>query len=419
MKIVLLSGGSGERLWPLSNAIMSKQFLKVLKNNESMLQRIFRQISLYYPINDIYVVAPNMQVELISTQIPIDEKHIIIEPSRRGTYAAIRLASAYLQDDENICVIPVDSYVNDDFFSILQQIPHNNKISLIGINPTYPSEKYGYIISDQYGCAFKEKPNKQLAEKYIADGALWNAGIFSFNTNLFNDNYLELLNNYDNIEKTSFDYAVLEKQRDFNIVKYSGEWKDLGTWDTLSDEMYIENKNVVINNCSNTNVINLLDKSTIVSGINDSVVVFTEDGILVSSKEDTKKLKQLIPHNRPFYEEKRWGEYRVIGKGDNYLVKELSLLPHKEISYQSHNYRKESWTIINGCGTMIIDDEIMEVGIGDVINIAEKQKHQIIAGKNGIKILEVQVGSILEESDIIRYSYSNNNSNVVRLKKDC
>lgn len=197
--------------------------------------------------------------------------------------------------------------------------------------------------------------------------------------------------------------AVLEKQHDFNVISYSGEWKDLGTWDTLSEEMNIENDNVIINNCSNTHVINFLDKPAVVSGINDWIVVFAEDGILVSSKEDAKKIKQLVPHNRPFYEEKRWGEYRVIGKGDKYLVKELYLLPHKEISYQSHNYREESWTIVSGCGTVVINDEVIEVGVGDVVNIAKKQKHKIISGENGIKFIEVQIGNILEESDIIRY----------------
>ena len=137
-----------------------------------MLQRIFRQISLYYSVDDIYVVAPNIQVELINTQIPIKKENIIIEPSRRGTYAAIRLASAYFQAEETICVVPVDSYVDDKFFGILQQIPHNDKISLVGITPTYPSEKYGYIVSDGDRYIFKEKPDKQLAEKYISNGAL-------------------------------------------------------------------------------------------------------------------------------------------------------------------------------------------------------------------------------------------------------
>lgn len=403
MKIVLLSGGSGERLWSLSNTTMSKQFLKVLENKESMLQRVYRQIGLYYSSDDIYIVAPEIQTELILTQIPIDERHLIIEPSRRGTYAAIRLASAYLQNYGDICVIPVDSYVNDNFFGIIQQFPHNDKISLIGIEPTYPSEKYGYIVPNKVGYNFKEKPDSQLAEKYISEGALWNAGIFSFNTNIFQDNYSDLVKNYDSLENTSFDYAVLEQQHDFNIITYSGAWKDLGTWNTFSEEMHIENKNVVINNCSNTHVINYLDKFTIVSGINDSMIVLTEDGILISSKEDTKYLKQFIPHDRPFYEEKRWGEYRVIRKSDNYLVKELSLLPYKEISYQSHDHRKESWTIVDGDGTMVIDNKENTVTIGDTINIAKKQKHKIIAGENGVKILEVQIGSILEESDIIRY----------------
>lgn len=404
MKIVLLSGGSGDRLWPLSNAIMSKQFLKVLDNNESMLQRTFRQICLYYSIDDIYISAPKEQVELILTQIPINNNHIIIEPSRKGTYASIRLASAYLRECDNICVIPVDSYVEDDFFSILKQIPHNDKITLIGIEPTYPSMEYGYIVPNGKEFTFKEKPDKQLAEKYISKGALWNAGIFSFSTNIFHDDYLKLLDNYDVLENTSFDYAVLEKETDFNVIKYSGTWKDLGTWDTFSDEIHTENKNIIMNNCTNTSIINHLDKHVIVSGINDSIVILAEDGVLISTKEDTKHLKQFVPHNRPFYEEKRWGEYRVIKKGDNYLVKELLLLPNNEISYQSHNHRRESWTIVEGNGTMIIDDKKYLINVGDVVNIAENQKHKVIAGENGLKIIEVQIGSILEESDIKRYN---------------
>ena len=404
MKIVLLSGGSGERLWPLSNTTMSKQFLKVLDNNESMLQRIFRQICLHFSMNDIYVSAPKEQVELILTQIPINDDHIIIEPSRKGTYASIRLASAYLRECDNICVIPVDSYVNDDFFSILKQIPHNDKISLIGIKPTCPSEEYGYIVPNGKEFTFKEKPDKQLAEKYISEGALWNAGIFCFNPKLFQDEYLDIINNYEYLEKNSFDCAVLEKQHDFNVIEYSGLWKDIGTWNTFFEEMYVDSKNVAVNNCFNTHVINCTDKFTIVSGINDSVVAITNDGVLVSSKEDTKDIKQFVPHNRPFYEKKRWGEYRIIRKADNYLVKELSLLPNNEISYQSHNHRKESWTIVDGDGTMIIDDKKYLINVGDVVNIAENQKHKMIAGENGLKIIEVQIGSILEESDIKRYN---------------
>lgn len=405
MKIVLLSGGSGNRLWPLSNSTMSKQFLRVLENGESMLQRVFRQLAIYYPVDDIYISSTHEQVELILNQIPIQNDHVIVEPIRNGTYAAIRLASAYLNNMgvENITVIPVDSYVDDDFYDILHHFPCNNKISLIGITPTYPSEKYGYIIPENQGYSFKEKPEYQLAKEYMSEGALWNSGIISFNTNMFQDDYHEVLSNYRNLENTSFDYAVLENKHDFNVIKYSGEWKDLGTWNTFSEEMKIHNKNVVINNCSNTQVINHIDKDVIVSGINDSIIAITDDGILISSKEDTKYLKQFIPHNRSLCEEKRWGKYSVIKNEDNYLVKELLLLPFKEISYQSHNYRKETWTIVDGNGIVTIDDKDFFVNIGDVINIEIMQKHKIKSGEYGLKIIEVQIGSILEENDIIKY----------------
>lgn len=403
MKVIILSGGCGERLFPISNSIMSKQFLRILDNKESMLQRIFRQINLYIPKEDIYISSTQDQTEIVLNQIPIEKEHIIIEPCRMGTYAAVRLICAFFNHAEQICIVPADSYVDDSFFKILTSLPNNNKISLIGIHPTYPSERYGYIIPDKEKYYFKEKPTIKQAEYYINNDALWNSGIFSFNSNLFQDNYNELLSNYNKIEKTSFDKAILEKQDDFNVVEYAGEWKDLGTWNTLSEKMHINNKNVIVNNSKNTQVVNFLDKIVVVSGIDNSIIAITDDGILISSKNDAEKIKNLIPPHRPNYEEKRWGTYKVLKQDDNYLVKELELLPNKEISYQSHNYRKETWTIIQGSGEVIIDGIAKHVKSGDIVNIEIKQKHKLIAGENGIKVFEVQIGDVLEESDIIRY----------------
>lgn len=403
MKVIILSGGCGERLFPISNSIMSKQFLRVLENKESMLQRIFRQISLHISKEDIYISSMQEQTEIILNQIPITKEHIIIEPARRGTYAAARLICAFFNHKEKICIIPADSYVEDSFFEMLKSFSDDNKISLIGIKPTYPSEQYGYIIPKEEKYYFKEKPTIEQARYYISKNALWNSGIFIFNSSFFQDNYNELLENYEQIEKISFDKAVLEKQDDFNVIEYAGEWKDLGTWNTLSEKMHINNKNIIVNNSKNTKVVNFLDKNVIVSGIDNSIIAIADDGILISSKEDVENLKNLIPHHRPYYEEKRWGKYKVLKQDDNYLVKELELLPYKEISYQSHNNRKETWTVVKGSGKVIIDDVVQQLKSGDIVNIDIQQKHKLIAGECGIKILEVQIGDILEESDIIRY----------------
>ena len=403
MKVIILSGGCGERLFPISNSIMSKQFLRVLDNKESMLQRIFRQISLYIPKEDIYISSTQDQTEIVLNQIPIEKEHIIIEPYRMGTYASVRLICAFFNHAEQICIVPSDSYVDDSFFKILTSLPNDNKISLIGIHPTYPSERYGYIIPDKEKYYFKEKPTIKQAEHYVNNGALWNSGIFSFHSNLFQDNYNELLATYHQLEKTSFDKAILENKDDFNVIEYVGEWKDIGTWNALSEKMHINNKNVIVNNSKNTQVVNFLDKIVVVSGIDNSIIAIADDGILISSKNDAEKIKNLVPPHRPNYEEKRWGTYKVLKQGDNYLVKELELLPHKEISYQSHNNRKETWTIIQGSGTVIIDDIIQYVKSGDIVNIERQQKHKLIAGESGIKVFEVQIGDVLEESDIIKY----------------
>ena len=403
MKVIILSGGCGERLFPISNSTMSKQFLRVLDNKESMLQRIFRQISLHISKENIYISSTQDQIEIILNQIPIKKEHIIIEPCRMGTYASARLICAFFNHTEKICIVPADSYVEDSFFEILKLFPDDDKISLIGIKPTYPSEQYGYIIPKEEKYCFKEKPTIEQAKSYISKNALWNSGIFGFNSNLFQDNYNELLEKYNQIEKTSFDKAILEKQNDFNVIEYAGEWKDLGTWDTLSEKMHIKNKNVIVNNSKNTQVVNFLDKIVIVSGIDNSIIAIADDGVLISSRNDAEKIRNLIPPHRPNYEEKRWGAYKVLKQDDNYLVKELELLPYKEISYQSHNYRKETWTIVQGSGEVIIDGITQQVKSGDIVNIEIKQKHKLIAGENGIKIFEVQIGDVLEESDIIRY----------------
>lgn len=415
MTIVLLSGGSGKRLWPLSNSTMSKQFIEILPKKdgtkESMIQRVYRQIK-NYTDQRILIVAPKEQHELIKLQLGNDAE-VIEEPCRRGTYNAIKLACAYLVKDkvsefESVCVIPIDVFVDDDFFSILDDIKNsiinsNKMITLVGIRPTYPSSKYGYIIPKDDGYSFIEKPLEDKAKECIEQGGLWNAGIFGFNLRLFNCLNLDfLLYHYKSQEDISFDCKVCENTNSIALVQCNKEWKDIGVWDALSEEIDASYGNVTQDECVNTTIINTLNIPLISLGLKDVIVAATNDGILVSDKVNSQKIKDYLKDVRPFFEQKRWGKYSVIDYGDEFLIKNLYINKGKEISYQSHQYRKEIWTIISGKGIVTINDSIITVGKGDTVNIEVNDKHKIYAEED-LVMIETQLGRILEESDIKRY----------------
>ena len=265
MNIILLSGGSGKRLWPLSNDVRSKQFIKIFKNEdgsyESMVQRMFRGIKRVDADANVTIATSKTQVSAIHHQVG-EEVGISVEPYRRDTFPAIALATAYLHDvqgvaeDEAVVVCPVDPYVDDDYFEALEKLGNraaegSANLVLMGVEPTYPSEKYGYMIPKDKSEisvveAFKEKPDVKTAEDYISQGALWNGGVFAYKIGYvlkrahelidFTD-YADLFNKYETLTKISFDYAVVEKESRIEVMRFNGTWKDLGTWNTLTSAM--------------------------------------------------------------------------------------------------------------------------------------------------------------------------------------
>ena len=257
MNLILLSGGSGRRLWPLSNDVRSKQFIKLFKddagNMESMIQRVYRQIKSADRGGSITVTTSKEQMASIRNQLGEDVR-ICMEPGRRDTFPAIVLAASYLCDvekltlDEPVIVCPVDPFVREEYFEALKKLAAlaaegETELTLMGIEPTYASEKYGYIIpvSGADVCrvkTFKEKPDAKTAEKYIEQGALWNSGVFAFRLGWLLEKahgmidflgYYDLYDKYDGLEKISFDYAVVEKTEKIQVMRLSGEWKDKGT----------------------------------------------------------------------------------------------------------------------------------------------------------------------------------------------
>lgn len=430
MQIILLSGGSGTRLWPLSNDVRSKQFLKLFKdsqgNAESMVQRVYRQIKTAIPDANITIATSKTQVSALRNQLG-NLVNLSVEPCRRDTFPAIALASQYLKDildvkeDEPVIVCPVDPYVDNEYFVEFIDLAKRVKageqnIVLMGIEPTYPSEKYGYIVpknSEKVSSvlSFKEKPNKETALDLIQEGALWNGGVFAFRlkylsdlivNRLHVDNYFDLLKKYESLEKISFDYEVVEKEPSIEVVRFAGEWKDLGTWNTLTEAMESRflGKSQTDDDCQNVSIINDTDMNVLALGLKDIIVAVGPQGILISDREHSSYIKPFVEKidQQVMFAEKSWGSYRVIDVGEESLTIRIHLRVGSSMNYHSHKHRHEVWVITEGKGISVVDGMTEEVQAGDVISLMAGCKHKLIA-KTDLHVVEVQLGKDISVDD--------------------
>ena len=434
MNIILLSGGSGKRLWPLSNDIRSKQFIKIFQtpegDYESMVQRVYHQIRKVDPDATVTIATSRTQVSAIHNQLG-EDVGISIEPCRRDTFPAIALATAYLHDvqgvseDEAVVVCPVDPYVEEDYFTALKELGNLAKtgeasLVLMGIEPTYPSEKYGYIIpadKEQVSrvSTFKEKPDVKTAEEYIQKGALWNGGVFAYKLKYVLDkahelldfiDYQDLFGKYDTLMKISFDYAVVEKEDNIEVMRFAGEWKDLGTWNTLTEAMEEASIGEAILNdqCENVHVINELDVPVLCMGLKDVVVSASPEGILVSDKEQSSYIKPYVDRidQQIMFAEKSWGSFRVLDIEDESMTIKVTLNAGHRMNYHSHERRDEVWTVISGKGRSIVDGMEQPVQAGDVVTMQAGCRHTLIADTE-LKVIEVQLGREISVHDKKKY----------------
>ena len=446
MQLILLSGGSGKRLWPLSNDARSKQFLQLLKapdgTMESMVQRVVRQIREADITRNITIATNSKQRDVIENQLG-DSVSVVTEPARRDTFPAIALASEYLKmqkecpDDEIIVVMPCDPYTEAGYFEtigkMVQAVEQNAaELVLMGVKPTYASPKYGYIVPDSpihrftdsplKVSRFTEKPTIAEAEKLLKQNAYWNGGVFAFRLGYMTaiaEKYVtagcfkELQRKYSEFPKISFDYEVAEKAESVAMVPYNGAWKDLGTWNTLTEELpsNIIGNGILGNKCNNTHIINELGAPIFCDGLKDVVVSAGPDGILVCAKNTSETIKDYVDKliDRPMYEERRWGTYQVLnsqdfGDGFKALTKTITLKKGKNISYQIHHHRSEVWTFIDGEGIFVLDGKMQRVRRGDVVNIPAEHFHAVKALTN-LTFIEVQQGGPLVEDDIERFEF--------------
>lgn len=434
MNIVLLSGGSGKRLWPLSNDIRSKQFIKIFRgadgNYESMVQRVYRQILNIDKDATVTIATSKSQVSAIHNQLG-ENIGVSVEPCRRDTFPAIALAVAYLHDvkgigeNESVVVCPVDPYVEEDYFTAIKELgtqaeKSDANLVLMGIEPTYPSEKYGYIIpktTDEVSdvAMFKEKPTEQVAKEYIEKGALWNGGVFAFRLGHvlerahelidFKD-YNDLFEKYDTLQKISFDYAVVEHEEKIQVMRFAGQWKDLGTWNTLTEAMdgNAVGKAIFNETCENTHVVNELNVPVLCMGLKDVVVSASPEGILVSDKKQSSYIKPFVDDidQQIMFAEKSWGNFRVLDIEDDNMTIKVTLNAGHQMNYHSHEHRDEVWTVISGHGTAIVDDVRTSVKAGDVITMKAGSKHTIIADTD-LHVIEVQLGKEISVHDKKKY----------------
>lgn len=442
---VLLSGGSGQRLWPLSNDSRSKQFLKLLQGAdhqyESMVQRVFSQLQSFNMQDSTVIATSKAQVEILQNQLG-EQIPLIVEPERRNTFPAIALAASYLFSKkkaglkEYVVILPVDPYVDATFFECVQQLGDllslsNAEIALMGVTPTHASEKYGYFIpaskdtNNPYFTVerFKEKPSEFEALQLIKQKALWNCGVFAFQLDYvlsilsdrgFPTEFDQLYKRYHELPKNSFDYEVVEHATNIVALPYDGDWKDLGTWNTLTDEMAgnLMGNGIISDDSENTHLINELDIPITVLGVSNAVVAASPDGILVTDKETSPRIKSVMKgfKQRPMYEERKWGWYRVLDykKYENdreVLTKRVCLLKGKHLSYQFHRNRSENWTIIRGQGEFILNGEFRNVEEGEVLTLKPEDCHAIKAVTD-MEFIEIQFGNEVTEEDVVRI-YSN------------
>ncbi len=395
-----------------------------------MVQRMYRGIKEVVPDADITVAASKTQVSTIKNQLGGDV-NVSVEPSRRDTFPAIALACAYVcsvcgvKRDDPIVICPVDPYVDDSYFKALSDLydaaaSNDGNLFLMGIKPTYPSEKYGYIIPDASKkvaenllpvSEFKEKPDEATAAEYIKKGALWNAGVFAFKLDYVlkiaesifgSSDYDTLFTSYDKLTKISFDYAVAEKEDNILVMGFSGEWKDLGTWNTFCESMDDEliGEGIIGDACENINIINELDVPILAMGLKDMVIAASSDGIIVSDKHQSSYIKPFVDKiDRPvMYADKSWGSFRIIDVEDDSLTIKVTLYPGHKMKYHAHDRRDEVWSVISGEGVAIVDGMENAVVPGDVITIAAGCKHTIIA-KTTLKLIEVQLGKDIDIKD--------------------
>jgi mannose-1-phosphate guanylyltransferase/mannose-6-phosphate isomerase len=426
MKIIILAGGKGTRLWPMSRKTSPKQFLKL--NNKTLFKKTLERCLLLEKPENIFV-STNKDYSFL-VQKEFKNANLIIEPFSKNTGPAIlyALKKLNLKNNELVLVCPSDHFITPDSEFVksinkAKEIAKSNHIVTFGIKPTSPETGYGYIKikPDQFKVEkFTEKPNLKTAQDFLNKGNYyWNSGIFLFPVNLIMQEFEKYAK--DLLEKTesiSIDKAVIEKSDKIAMLPATFNWSDVGSWNSFyKTQAKDKNNNTILGNTilHNTKDSLILGNSRLVAcvGLKNITVIETEDAVLVANKDDSEEVKQIVENlekqnKREAYEGVKtlrpWGSYEIIGEGKDYKVKKIIVEPKKRLSLQSHNHRSENWVVIQGKAKITLNNNEYILKKGEAFFIPKKAKHRLEnTGDILLKVIEVQNGDYLGEDDITRY----------------
>ncbi|HML45926.1 MAG TPA: sugar phosphate nucleotidyltransferase [Clostridia bacterium] len=437
MFVVLLSGGSGERLWPLSNVSRSKQYIRLLDGPngapQSMVQRVYGQLTRAGLAEKCILCAGVAQLESIAAQL--GAVRVAVEPQRRNTFPAVLLSCAFLKsywgagEEDVVCILPVDPYTDDSYFSTLWALPEaldasGMEVALMGKTALEPSAKYGYILTgpSRHGFmpvrAFEEKPKLERARALAAEGALVNLGVFCFRLGDMlrraeaygvPTDYDGLCACYERLPRISFDREVMEKGARSVVVPFSGPWQDLGTWDALTAVVSCRavGHAMLDEDSEDTHVVNETKIPVVVSGAKNMVIVASYDGILVADKGRTAALTRLpIPrHAHPMYEERAYGTVKVLdsppeGAKDGATIRKLELLAGHNTGYCAHARWQKTWVLLSGEVTWMVDDALDTPTAGGSIRIPIGAGFAL-AARTDAALLEINAGGMDGEETIV------------------
>lgn len=427
MIIVLLSGGSGKKLWPLSNDIRSKQFIKLFKNDtgesESMIQRVYHQVKDSFTDAKIIAATSKQQASTVITQLGEDIQ-LSLEPARKGTFPAVVLTVESLKlkqditDDEIVLACPVDLFVETDFFKQIQdniQTFKDNEIMMVGTKPMNASERYGYIIPETNESISKvskfiDRVTFEEAKTLVNENALWSAGIYLLRVKdllalahekINYSDYDDLFKEYKSIQSISLD-EVAKESNDLYVLNSSEQLNDLGTWKAITRVMQSDviGNAAVSETCKNVSIINDMDIPVFASGLNDVIISASQQGILVSKKEESIDIgENFETFNNPImFADKSWGSLEVLDVSDESMTIKLHINAGKQMSYHSHEHRDEMWTILSGKGKTIVDGMEQPVQAGDVITMEAGCRHTIYAEED-LEVIEIQRGKDITVKD--------------------
>lgn len=453
---LILAGGSGSRLWPLSRELYPKQLLNI-QNSESLLQSTFERLEAIMPKSNIVSMTGVKHVSNVRYQLSkiADAPIVLSEPTSKNTAPAIALGTKYISEKFNqdpvIIVVPSDHLIKDvEKFAKTalegEKIANQGYIVTFGIEPSYPETGYGYInVTDKkikngfIVNKFTEKPNEELAKKYIKDGNyFWNSGIFMFKASTLLEEVSKcspeiyaLLKNFDftkseeipfiefdKMPSISIDYAVMEKSDKIALLKLESDWNDLGSWKSIYDVSTKDAEgNVkighVLDEGSKNSLMYSSSKLVATIGLEDTVIVETEDAILACKSDRTQDVKKIfdtlkqqndnthLVHKTVY---RPWGYYTVLAEGKGFLTKMIQVNSGQKLSVQSHNHRSEHWVVLEGKAKVLLEGKEHILSPGHSIDIDVKEIHSLQNPyEETLKIIEVQKGDLLIEEDIVRY----------------